>query len=55
MRVFGPRNFAHAIFDIRTFCIVSHRQTDIPIPIYISRDISIEHPSVGLALLAQLA
>ena len=43
MRVFGPRNSAY--FDIR----------DIPTTyIYISREISIEHPSVGLASLAQL-
>ena len=42
MRVFGPRNSAY--FDIR----------DIPTTyIYISREISIEHPSVGLASLAQ--
>ena len=29
------------------------RHTDIPTYIYISREISIEHPSVGLASLAQ--
>ena len=35
MRVFGPRNSAY--FDIPTTYI------------YVSREISIEHPSVGLA------
>ena len=39
MHVFGPRNSAYAFWDT----------TDI----YISREISIEQPSVGLALLAQ--
>ena len=47
MRAFGPRNSAYAFLD-------HDRHTDIYIYIYISREISIEHPSVGLASLAQL-
>ena len=46
MRVFGPRNSAYAFWhtvDIQTDTYV-----------YISREISIEHSSVGLASLAQL-
>ena len=47
MRAFGPRNSAYAFLD-------HDRHTDIYIYKYISREISIEHPSVGLASLAQL-
>ena len=44
--MFGPRNSAYEFFD---------RHTDRLTHIYVSREISIEHPSVGLASLAQLA
>ena len=44
MRVLGPRHSAYT--DNLTY--------DRHTPIYISREISIEHPSVGLASLAQL-
>ena len=44
MRVFGPRNSAYAI----NLTYETYRQH------IISREISIEHPSVGLASLAQL-
>ena len=44
MRAFGPRISAYAFWTT----------TDIHTDIYISREISIEHPSVGLASLAQL-
>ena len=56
MRVFGPRNSAHAFLAYVFFAWVSHRQTyiHIYIYIYISREISIEQPSVRLASLAQL-
>ena len=46
MRVFGPRNSAYAV----NLTYETYRHTYI----YISREISIEHPSVGLASLAQL-
>ena len=42
--MFGPRNSAYAFLDM----------TDIPTYIYISREILIEYPSVGLTSLAQL-
>ena len=48
MRALGPRISAYAFWtttDIHTYR---------PTYIYISREISIEHPSVGLASLAQL-
>ena len=44
MRVFGPRDSAYAVN------LTYDRRTDI----YISPEISIEYPSVGLASLAQL-
>ena len=44
MRAFGPRISAYAFWTT----------TDIHTDINISREISIEHPSVGLASLAQL-
>ena len=50
MRVFGPRNSAYAV----NLTYETYRHTYIHIYIYISREISIEHPSVGLASLAQL-
>ena len=46
--MFGPRDSAYAVN------LTYNRHTDIPTYIYISREISIEHPSVGLASLAQL-
>ena len=44
MRAFGPRNSAYALWTMTDTCTY----------IYISRETSIEHPSVGLASLAQL-
>ena len=44
MRAFGPRNSAYAFWTT----------TDTHTYRHISREISIEHPSVGLASLAQL-
>ena len=44
--MFGPRNSAYAVN-------LTYRHTYI-LYIHISREISIEHPSVGLASLAQL-
>ena len=44
MRAFGPRNSAYAFWT----------KTDTHTYRHISREISIEHPSVGLASLAQL-
>ena len=44
MHAFGPRNSAYAV----NLTYETYRQH-----IYISREISIEHPSVGLASLAQ--
>ena len=49
MRVFGPRNSAYAV----NLTYETYRHTYIYTYIYISREISIEHPSVGLASLAQ--
>ena len=49
MRVFGPRNSAYAV----NLTYETYRH--IYIYTYISREILIEHPSVGLASLAQLA
>ena len=46
MRVFGPRISAYSV----NLTYETYRHTYI----YISREISIEHPSVGLASLAQL-
>ena len=46
MRVFGPRNSAYAV----NLTYETYRH----IYIHISREISIEQPSVGLASLAQL-
>ena len=48
MRAFGSRNSAYAFLDMTDI------PTDRPTDTYISREISIEHPSVGLASLAQL-
>ena len=48
--MFGPRNSAYAV----NLTYETYRHTYIHIYIYISREISIEHPSVGLASLAQL-
>ena len=48
MHVFGPRDSAY------TVDLTYDRHTDIPTYIYISPEISIEHPSVGLTSLAQL-
>ena len=45
--MFGPRDSAYAVN------LTYDRHTDIPTYIYISPEISIEHPSVGLASLAQ--
>ena len=49
--MFGPRNSAYALLD--TTDIQTHTHIYY-IYIHISREISIEHPSVGLASLAQL-
>ena len=46
--MFGPRDSAYAVN------LTYDRHTDIHNDIYISPEISIEHPSVGLASLAQL-
>ena len=47
----GPRNSAYAV----NLTYDRHTTYDIPTTyIYISREISIEHPSVGLASLAQI-
>ena len=53
MHVFGPRNSSHA-FSVYEFFVWVSRPIDKPTYIYISCEISIEHPSAGLALLAQL-
>ena len=52
MRVFGPCNSAHTFLHTY-FCMGFPRQTNILTYIYISREISIEQPSVGLASLSQ--
>ena len=52
---FGPRNSAHAFWHtIFLYGFPLDKPTDRHTYIYISREISIEQPSVGLASLAQL-
>ena len=49
MRMFGPRNSAHAFWH--TYFLYGFPLDKLT---YISREFSIEQPSVGVALLAQL-